>query len=143
MQYCIKIFEIYKIEKSFNISKFPYFNIENASSKSNFNNIRHIWQIMYFYIPILFHLCHNCPILRKCIEFHRFRNPNKKRQRHLYKTDIVQSNCNYILYKYLSAALQIHRALIKFQVMNYRNRISFVHLHIGSRMHNFDQYRMK
>ena len=77
MQYCIFLFTIYKIEKSSNISKFPYFNIENASSKINLNNIHHIWQIMYFYIPILFHLCHNCPILRKCIEFHRFRNPNK------------------------------------------------------------------
>ena len=40
-------------------------------------------------------------------------------------------------------SLQIHRALIKFEVMNYTYRISFVHLHIGSKMHNFDQYRMK
>ena len=63
-----------------------------------------------------------------------------------FETPIKNVNVIYtkrILSKAIVTIFYISRALIMFQVMNYTNRISFVHLHIGSRMHNFDQYRMK
>ena len=64
-----------------------------------------------------------------------------------FETSIKNVNVIYtkrILSKAIVTIFHIsNTALIMFQVMNYTNRISFVHLHIGSIMHNFDQYRMK